>query len=163
MSETVVNAAGTSATGTVGMTPMGPGKLNLKYFGWLYVFFGLVLIIFGYLTIEYPLDYKGDFTPTSNFSSTDFGVIAVLGLLILIVGLLDYRNTKSMSNKIYFPAVIFILGLILIPLFTDYGAFNGVLASNNYNLSGVSLGGLLMVFASLGEIYMMRMKKSSSM
>jgi hypothetical protein len=163
MSETVVNAAGTSATGTVGTAPMGPRKLNLQYFGWLYVFFGFALIVFGYLTIEYPLDYKGDFTPTSSFSSTDFGVIAILGLLILIVGFLDYRSTKSMSNKVYFPAIIFVLGLILIPLFTDYGAFNGVLASNNYNLSGVSMGGLLLVFAGLGEIYLMRMKKSSTM
>jgi vacuolar-type H+-ATPase subunit I/STV1 len=154
MSETVLNAAGTSAAGTVAPAPMR--TFNLKYFGWLYIFFGLMLIIFGYLTIEYPLDYKGNFTPTSNFSSTDFAVIAILGLLVLIFGFLDYRNTTSMSNKIYFPAVIFVLGLILIPLFTDYGAFNGVLASNNYNLSGVSMGGLLLVFASLGEIFLMR-------
>jgi len=128
---------------------------NLKYFGWLYIFFGLALIIFGFLTIEYPLDYKGDFTPTSNFSTTDFGVIAVVGLLLLIVGFLDYRSTKSMDNKIYFPAVVFVLGLILIPLFTYYGSFNGLLA-NNYNLSGVSAGGFLLVFASLGEIFLMR-------
>jgi len=154
MSETVLNAAGTSAAGTVAPAPMR--TFNLKYFGWLYIFLGLALIIFGYLTIEYPYDYKGDFTTTSNFSSTNFAIIAVLGLLILIVGFLDYRSTKSMSNKIYFPAVIFILGLILIPLFTDYGAFSGVLASNNYNLSGVSMGGLLLVFASLGEIFLMR-------
>jgi len=154
MSETVLNAAGTSAAGTVAPAPMR--TFNLKYFGWLYIFLGLALIIFGYLTIEYPGDYKGDFTPTSSFSTTDFGVIAILGLLVLIVGFLDYRSTKSMSNKIYFPAVIFILGLALIPLFTDYGAFNGVLASNNYNLSGVSLSGLLLVFASLGEIFLMR-------
>jgi len=160
MSETVLNAAGTSAAGTVGMAPR---KINLKYFGWLYVFFGLMLIIFGYLTIEYPLDYKGNFTPTSNFNTTDFGVIAVIGLLILVVGFMDYRSAKSMSNKIYFPAIIFVLGLILIPLFTYHGVFNGVLASNNYNLSGVSLGGLLMVFASLGEIYLMRMKTPSGM
>jgi vacuolar-type H+-ATPase subunit I/STV1 len=128
---------------------------NLKYFGWLYIFFGLALIIFGYLTIEYPYDYKGDFTPTSSFNGTNFGVIAVLGLLILIVGYLDYRSSKSMGNKIYFPAVIFVLGLILIPLFTYYGAFNGLLA-NDYNLSGVSAGGFLLVFASLGEIFLMR-------
>jgi magnesium-transporting ATPase (P-type) len=154
MSETVLNAAGTSAAGTVAPAPMR--TFNMKYFGWLYIFFGLALIIFSYLTIEYPLDYKGDFTPTSNFSSTNFGIIAVLGLLVLIIGFLDYRSTKSMSNKVYFPAVIFVLGLILIPLFTDYGAFNGVLASNNYNLSGVSMGGLLLVFAALGEIFLMR-------
>ena len=154
MSETVLNAAGTSAAGTVAPTPMR--TFNLKYFGWLYIFFGLALIIFGYLTIEYPYDYKGDFTPTSSFNATNFGVIAVIGLLILIIGYLDYRSTASKSNKIYFPAIIFVLGLILIPLFTDYGAFNGVLASNNYNLSGVSMGGLLLVFASLGEIFLMR-------
>ena len=154
MSETVLNAAGTSAAGTVAPAPMR--TFDLKYFGWLYIFLGIVFIIFGYLTIEYPGDYKGNFTPTSSFSSTDFAVIAVIGLLVLIVGFLDYRSTKSMSNKVYFPAIIFILGLILIPLFTDYGAFNGVLESSNYNLSGVSLGGLLLVFSSLGEIYLMR-------
>jgi hypothetical protein len=153
MSETVLNAAGTSTAGTV-TTPMR--TIPLKYFGWLYMFFGLALIIFGYLTIEYPFDYKGDFTPTSNFNNTNFEVIAIIGLLVLIFGFLDYRGTKAKDNKIYFPAVIFVLGLILIPLFTDYGAFNGVLASNNYNLSGVSLGGLLLVFASLGEIFLMR-------
>jgi magnesium-transporting ATPase (P-type) len=154
MSETVLNAAGTSAAGTVAPAPMR--TFNLKYFGWLYIFFGLALIIFGYLTIEYPLDYKNNFTPTSNFNTTNFGVIAVIGLILLIVGYLDYRNTASKSNKIYFPAVVFVLGLILIPLFTDYGAFNGLLASNAYNLSGVSMGGLLLVFASLGEIFLMR-------
>jgi hypothetical protein len=155
MSETVVNAAGTSASGTA--MPAAMRTFNMKYFSWLYMFFGLALIIFGYLTIEYPKDYKGDFTPTTNFSTTDFAVLAVIGLIVLIVGYLDYRGTKTMSNKIYFPAVIFILGLILIPLFTYYGAFNGVLA-NNYNLSGASMGGLLLVFASLSEIYLMRMK-----
>jgi magnesium-transporting ATPase (P-type) len=160
MSETVLNAAGTSAAGTVSMAPR---TFNLKYFGWLYIFFGISLIIFGYLTIEYPLDYKNNFTPTSNFNTTNFEVIAILGLLILIVGFLDYRSVKSKSNKVYFPAVIFILGLVLIPLFTDYGAFNGVLASNQYNLSGVSMGGLLLVFAGLGEIYLMRMKTSMGM
>ena len=154
MSETVLNAAGTSAAGTVAPAPMR--TLPLKYFGWLYIFFGLALIIFGYLTIEYPGDYKGNFTPTSSFSGTDFAVIAVIGLLVLIVGFLDYRNTKSMSNKIYFPVAILVLGLILIPLFTDAGAFNGLLESYDYNLSGVSLGGLLLVFSSLGEIYLMR-------
>ena len=154
MSETVLNAAGTSAAGTVTTAPMR--TIPLKYFGWLYIFFGLALIIFGYLTIEYPLDYKGNFTPTSNFNATNFGVIAVVGLLVLILGYLDYRGTKAGNNKIYFPAVIFVLGLILIPLFTDYGAFNGVLASNAYNLSGVSMGGLLLVFASLGEIFLIR-------
>jgi len=61
-----------------------------------------------------------------------------------------------MSNKIYFPVAILVLGLILIPLFTDAGAFNGLLESYDYNLSGVSLGGLLLVFSSLGEIYLMR-------
>jgi magnesium-transporting ATPase (P-type) len=153
MSETVLNAAGTSAAGTVAPAPMR--TFNLKYFGWLYIFFGFALIVFGYLTIEYPGDYKGDFTPTSSFSTTDFGVIAVVGLLLLIVGYLDYRSVKSMDNKIYFPAIIFVLGLILIPLFTYYGSFNGLLG-NDYNLSGVSAGGFLLIFASLGEIVLMR-------
>jgi vacuolar-type H+-ATPase subunit I/STV1 len=160
MSETVLNAAGTSAAGTVAPAPMR--TFNLKYFGWLYIFFGLALIIFGYLTIEYPFDYKNDFTPTSSFNTTDFGVLAVIGLLVLIVGFLDYRSAKSMSTKVYLPAVIFVLGLILIPLFTYYGSFTGLLG-NNYNLSGASMGGILLVFASLGEIYLTRMKKSSSM
>jgi magnesium-transporting ATPase (P-type) len=161
MSETVLNAAGTSAAGTV--TPMGPRTFNLKYFGWLYIFLGFCIIIFGYLTIEYPKAYDNNFTATSNFNWTNFGVIAVLGLLILIVGYLDYRGVKSMSSKIYFPAIIFILGIALIPLFTDYGAFNGILASNNYDLSGISMGGFLLVFASLGEIYLMRTKKPPGM
>jgi hypothetical protein len=152
MSETVLNAAGTSAAGTV--TPMR--TFNLKYFGWLYMFLGVAFILFSYLTIEYPYDYKYDFTPTSSFNWTDFGVIAVIGLILLIVGFLDYRSVKSMSNKIYFPAVVFVLGIILIPLFTYYGAFNGVLESGDYNLSGVSMGGILLVFAGLGEIYLMR-------
>jgi hypothetical protein len=129
---------------------------NLKYFGWLYMFFGAATILFTYLNIEYPYAYKPDFTPTSNFNWTDFGVAAIIGLLVFIVGFLDYWSARSMTKRIYFPAIIFVLGIALIPLFTDYGAFNGILESNAYNLSGVSLGGLLLVFASLGEIYLMR-------
>jgi uncharacterized integral membrane protein len=116
----------------------------------------LHLLRTGYLFVEFPKGYENDFTATSSFNTTNFGIIAVIGLLVLIVGYLDYRSVKSMTKKVYFPAIIFILGLVLIPLFTDYGAFNGVLASNSYNLSGVSMGGILLVFASLGEIYLMR-------
>jgi len=135
---------------------------NLKYFGWLYMFMGLATIIFGYLTIEYPYGYNNDFTATTNFNTTEFGVIAILGLLVLIFGYLDYRNTKSMSNKIYFPAIILILGIVLIPLFTyKYASFSGLVSSNNYDLSGVSVAGIMLVVASLGEIYLMRMKKPS--
>lgn len=154
MSETVLNATGTSAAGTVAPAPTR--TFNLKYFGWLYIFLGLAIILFGYLTIEYPKGYENNFKAATSFNGTEFGVIAVLGLLILIVGYLDYNSVKSMTKKIYFPAIIFILGIALIPLFTDYGAFNGLLASNNYDLSGVSMAGLLLVFASLGEIFLMR-------
>jgi len=154
MSETVLNAAGTSAAGTVATTPMR--KLDLKYFGWLYMVFGLAVIIFGDLAVEYPKAYKGNLTATSSFSTTDAAVISAIGLLVAIIGFLDYRSTKSMSNKVYLPAIIFVLGLVLVPLFTDYGAFNGVLESAAYELSGVSLGGLFLIFASLGEIYLMR-------
>ena len=154
MSETVLNAAGTSAAGTVAPAPMR--TFNLKYFGWLYIFFGAALVVIGNLFIEYPKSYKGDFTATSSFNTTEAAVISVIGLLVLVIGYLDYRSAKSMSRKMYFPAIIFVLGLILIPLFTDYGAFNGLLASNAYNLSGISMGGLLLVFASLGEIVLMR-------
>lgn len=136
------------------VTPMR--KLDLKYFGWLYVVFGVLLALFGDLNIAFPYSYKGDFSFASKFMTTDAAVITVIGLLVAVIGFLDYRSVKSMSNKIYFPAIILVLGIVLLPLFTYYGAFNGLLESNNYNLSGASLGGLLLVFASLGEIYLMR-------
>jgi hypothetical protein len=155
MSSTVANAAGTSAGGMVSMAPTK--TLNMKWFDYLYIFVGLALIVFTYLNLEYPLDYKSNFTPTSSFDTTAFAIVAVIGILIVIFGFLDYRNVKSMSSKVVFPAIIFVLGIVLLPLFTyKYASFNGLLESNNYNLSGVSVGGLLLVVASLGEIYLMR-------
>lgn len=161
MSETVLNAAGTSAAGAVGAAPMR--TLNLRYFGWLYIFFGLCLLIFGNLFLEYPNAYEGVYTATSSLNTTAVAVISVLGILYVILGYLDYRNTKSMSNKIYYAVILFVLGIPLIPLFTDYGAFNGLLASNAYNLSGISMGGVLVVFAALGEIFLLRKQRSMHM
>ena len=155
MSESVLNAAGTSAAGTVAGAPVR--TMKMQYFGYLYMFFGFCLLVFGDLFLEYPKAYKGDYTPVASLNTTAVGIISVIGILVLVLGYLDYRNSKSSSFKIYIPAVIFILGLVLIPLYTDYGAFNGLLG-NSYNLSGISMGGLLLVFASLGEIVLSRKK-----
>ena len=155
MSETVLNAAGTSAAGTVAGAPMR--TMNMKYFGYLYIFFGLALLIFGNLFVEYPKAGVGNFTPAATFNTTNAGILSVVGILVLVFGYLDFRNTKMRSFKIYVPAVIFVLGLVLIPLYSYYGAFNGLLG-NSYNLAGASMGGLLLVFASLGEIVLARKK-----
>ena len=155
MSETVLNAAGTSAAGTVAGAPVR--TIKAQYFGYLYMFFGFCLLVFGDLFLEYPKAYEGNYTPAASLNTTAVGIISVIGMLVLVLGYLDYRNSKSSSFKIYIPAVIFILGLVLIPLYTDYGAFNGLLG-NSYNLSGISMGGLLLVFAALGEIVLSRKK-----
>jgi hypothetical protein len=152
MSETVLNAVGTSATGTV---PTSRKSIDLKYFDWLYMFIGLGVLIFGPLTLEYPKSYEDVWTPATNLNTTDVAILAVLGALIAIFGYLDYRNTHSKSNKLYFIPIIIILGIALIPLYTYYGAFNGLLG-NNYDLSGLGMAGLLLVFAGLGEIYLIR-------
>jgi magnesium-transporting ATPase (P-type) len=159
MSETVLNAAGTSAAGTVTGAPTR--TINLKFFGYLYIFFGIALLVFGNLFLEYPKAYKGVYTPTASLNTTAVAIVSILGILYAVLGYLDYRNVKSRSNKIYYAAILFILGLPLIPLFTDYGAFNGILASNAYNLSGISMGGLLVVFAALGEMYLLRKQKQT--
>lgn len=157
MSETVLNAAGTPAAGTAAAPTRA---LNLRYFGWLYMFFGACLLVFGNLFLEYPKADENVFTTAKSFDTTASIVISVLAILYLVFGYLDYRNVKSMSNKIYYAVILFILGIPLIPLFTDYGAFNGVLASNAYNLSGISMGGLLVIFAALGEMYLLRKQRS---
>ena len=157
MSETVLNAAGTSAAGTVAGAPVRTA--SLKFFGYLYIFFGLALLVFGDLFLYYPLAYKGVYTPATHLNMTAIAIVSILGILYAVLGFLDYRNTKSKANKIYYAAILFILGIPLIPLFTDYGAFNGILASNAYNLSGISMGGLLVVFAALGEMYLLRKQK----
>ena len=158
MSETVLNAAGTSAAGTV--ASVQPKTMNLKYFGWLYMFFGACVLIIGDLFLEYPGAYKGVYTPAKSLDTTSVAILSVIGILIAILGFLDYRSVKSNSNKTYFAAIIFILGIALIPLYSYYGAFTGLLG-NNYDLSGISMGGFLMVFAALGEIYLLRKQKST--
>ena len=155
MSETILNAVGTSAPGTVPGAPMR--TINMKYFGYLYIFFGFCLLIFGDLFVYYPGAYKGVYTPAASLDTTSLGIISVVGILVLVLGYLDFRNVKSMSYKMYIPAIIFVLGLILIPLYSYYGAFTGLLG-NSYNLAGISMGGILLVFASLGEIVLMRKK-----
>ena len=157
MSETVLNAVGTSAAGTA---PAPRKTLDLKYFDWLYIFIGVCVLIFGPLTLEYPKGYEDVWTTASSLNTTDVAILAVLGILIAVFGYLDYRNTKSKANKLYYLPIIIVLGIVLIPLYTYYGAFNGLLG-NNYDLSGLSMAGFLLVFAGLGEIYMMRMNKSS--
>jgi len=152
MSETVPNAVGTSAAGTV---PTLRKSIDLKYFDWLYIFIGVCVLIFGPLTLEYPYAYNNDFTVAKSLNTTDVAILAVLGILIAIFGFLDYMNTKSKSNKLYYAPVILILGIILIPLYTYYGSFNGVLG-NNYDLSGLSMAGILLIFAALGEVYLIR-------
>ena len=152
MSESVLNAVGTSAAGT-GPTPRKPMKL--KYFDWLYIFTGLSILIFGPLTLYYPKAYAGNYAVATSLNTTNLAILAVLGLLIALFGFLDWRNTKSMSPKPYFAAIIIVLGIVLLPLYTFYGAFNGLLG-NNYDLSGLSMGGFLLIFAGLGEIYLMR-------
>jgi peptidoglycan/LPS O-acetylase OafA/YrhL len=151
MSETVLNAVGTSA----GTYPAPRKSIPLKYFDWLYIFIGLAVLIFGPLTLYYPKNYEDVWTPATNLNTTDVAILAVLGLLIAIFGFLDYRNTKSKANKLYFIPIIIILGIILIPLYSYYGAFNGLLG-NNYDLSGLSMAGILLIFAGLGEIYLIR-------
>jgi len=157
MSETVLNAAGTSAGGMVSTAPTK--TINLKWFGYLYIFLGLALIVFTYLNIEYPKAYVPDFTPTKNFNTTAFATISVIGILIAIFGYLDYRNVKSMANKIYYAVIVLILGIPLLPLYTDYNGYWTGVFGYNYNLSGVSLAGLLLIFAALGEIYLLRMHR----
>jgi hypothetical protein len=139
------------------MAPMR--KMNMNYFGYLYMFFGFCLLVLGDLFVYYPGAYKGSYTPAKSLDTTSLAILSIVGILVLILGYMDYRNSKSMSFKIYIPAVIFVLGLILIPLYSYYGAFTGLLG-NNYNLAGVSMGGILLVFASLGEIALMRMKSA---
>ena len=157
MSETVLNAAGTSAAGTVGAAPMRTE--NLKYFDWLYIFFGVCVLVFGNLFVEYPGAYKGVYTAATSLDTTSIAILSILGILYVVLGYLDYRNVKSMSYKVYYALVLFILGIPLTVLYTDYGAFNGLLAHNAYNLSGISMGGLLIIFAALGEIYLLRKQK----
>lgn len=123
------------------------------------MFFGACLLVFGNLFLEYPKADENVFTTAKSFDTTASIVISVLAILYLVFGYLDYRNVKSMSNKIYYAVILFILGIPLIPLFTDYGAFNGLLASNAYNLSGISMGGLLVIFAALGEMYLLRKQR----
>ena len=156
MSETVLNAAGTSAAGTVAGAPMR--TMKMQYFGYLYIFFGFCLLVFGDLFVYYPKAYKGVYTPATSLDTTSLALLSIIGLLILVLGYLDFRNAKSSSFKAYIPAIILVLGLVLIPLYTDYGAFNGLLGSKAYNLAGISMGGLLLVFASLGEIFLARKK-----
>jgi hypothetical protein len=155
MSETVLNAVGTSAAGTVPGAPMR--TINMKYFGYLYIFFGFCLVVFGDLFVYYPKAYEGVYTPAASLDTTSLGILTVVGILTLVLGYLDLRNVKSMTSKTYIPAIIFVLGLILIPLYSYYGAFNGLLG-NSYNLAGISMGGVLLVFAALGEIVLMRKK-----
>jgi peptidoglycan/LPS O-acetylase OafA/YrhL len=152
MSETVLNAVGTSAAGTV---PTPRKSIDLKYFDWLYIFIGIAILIFGPLTLYFPDNYEDVWTVATNLNTTDVAILALLGVLIAIFGFLDYRNTKSKSNKLYYIPIIIILGIALIPLYTYYGAFNGLLG-NNYDLSGLSMAGILLVFAGLGEIYLIR-------
>lgn len=156
MSDTVLNAAGTSAAGTVGAAPMK--TVNMKWFGYLYAFFGLCVLVIGDLFIEYPKAYKGVYTPAASPDTTAIAIFSIVGILLLVFGVLDYRSAKASTYKVYIPAVVFVLGLVLLPLYTDYGAFNGLLG-NSYNLSGISMGGFLMVFAALGEIVLIRKQK----
>jgi len=136
---------------------MAPMKtINMKWFDYLYIFVGLALIVFTYLNLEYPYSYKYDFTPTKSFDTTAFATVAVIGILIAIVGFLDYRNVKSMANKWYYALIVVILGIALLPLYTYYNGYWTGIFGDNYNLAGVSLAGLLLIFAALGEIYLLR-------
>ena len=130
-------------------------SVSFKYFDWLYIFIGLSVLIFGPLTLYYPKSYEDVWTPAASLNTTDVAILALLGVLIAVFGFLDWMNTKSHKNKLYFVPVIIILGIVLIPLYTYYGAFNGVLG-NNYDLSGLSMAGILLIFAGLGQIYLMR-------
>lgn len=132
-------------------------KVNMKYFGYLYIFFGFCLVVFGDLFVYYPGAYKGSYTPAKSLDTTSLAILTVVGILLLVLGYLDYRNAKSMSFKSWIPAIVFVLGLVLIPLYSYYGAFTGLLG-NSYNLAGISMGGILLVFASLGEIFLGRKK-----
>jgi peptidoglycan/LPS O-acetylase OafA/YrhL len=144
MSETVLNAVGTSAPATAMAQQKG---VNMKWFPWLYILIGLAILIVGPATMYQE----------GGWSTTDYGIVAVIGILVTAVGFMDFRNIRSMANKPIFAAILIILGIILLPLFTYYGAFNGLLG-NDYNLSGLSMGGFLLIFAGLGEIYLLRKK-----
>ena len=138
-------------------------KINMKWFGYLYMFVGVVLILFTYLNLEYPYSYKYDFTPTKSFDNTAFATVAVIGILIAIMGFLDYRNVKSMANKWYYALVVLVLGIALLPLYTYYNGYWTGIFGDNYNLAGVSLAGLLLIFAALGEVYLLRKQGSMHM
>ncbi|MDG6954141.1 MAG: hypothetical protein JRN33_04060 [Nitrososphaerota archaeon] len=152
MSEKVLNATGASATG-IGPAPRK--SINLMYFDWLYILIGLSILVFGPLTLYYPKSYEDVWTPASSLNTTDVAIIALLGVLIAVFGFLDWRNTRSKSNKLYFVPVIIVLGIVLVPLYTYYGAFNGLLG-NSYDLSGLGMAGILLIFAGLSQIYLMR-------
>ncbi|MDG6981232.1 MAG: hypothetical protein JRN51_09020, partial [Nitrososphaerota archaeon] len=115
MSEKVLNATGASATG-IGPAPRK--SINLMYFDWLYILIGLSILVFGPLTLYYPKSYEDVWTPASSLNTTDVAIIALLGVLIAVFGFLDWRNTRSKSNKLYFVPVIIVLGIVLVPLYT---------------------------------------------
>ena len=143
---------------------MAPMKtINMKWFDYLYMFVGVVLILFTYLNLEYPYSFKYDFTPTSNFDTTAFATVAVIGILIAIMGFLDYRNVKSMANKSYYALVVLVLGIALLPLYTYYNGYWTGSFGDNYNLAGVSLAGQLLIIAALGEVYLLRKQGSMHM
>jgi hypothetical protein len=164
MSETVLRAAEISAAGTT--TPIQK-TTNLKYFDWLYIFFGLVVLLLG----NYLL-----YTATAGFNAAASEVISIVGVLLVILGYLDFRNVKSKTYKIYIPIIIAILGIVLLPLFTyepyppnlwsgifinlnNCYSFSSCAKVNGYDLSGISGGGFLLLFAALGEIFLMRKRR----
>lgn len=169
MSEAVTHAV--EAPGSA-VAPSSQKKfINPKYFSYLYIAVGVLVIVFGNAALANTSKYY----PT--FNSSDAGVLSVFGLLFIVLGYLDYRNVKSGANKPYLAAILFVLGVIfmllfvnqydappfapleIIPIQTKTSAFY----IGNYvvrdQLEGMSNLGILVWLAAIVEIVAFRMRK----
>lgn len=167
MSETVTNAVEAPTGGNV---PSVKKKLiNPKYFSYLYLTMGLVILIFGNAA------FYGN-----PFNAYDSAIFSAFGLLFLVLGYLDYRSVKAGASNIVYPIVIFILGVVFMLLFIgQYDApplapleivpiqtKSSIFYIHNYvvrgYLEGMSTLGILYWIAALAEIAILRIRNSAA-
>ena len=169
MSEAVTHAV--EAPGSAVAPPNQRKFINPKYFSYLYIAIGALVIVFGNAALANTSKYY----PT--FNGSDAGVLTVFGLLFIILGYLDYRNVKTGANKPYLAAILFFLGVIfmllfvgqydkpplapleIIPIQTKTSAFYIGDYHVRNQLEGMSNLGIMVWLAALVEIVAFRVRK----
>jgi hypothetical protein len=163
MPETPLRAVGSSA----GTTTPQQKWLPARYISMLYVAVGVIMLVFGLIIVG-----------STTFNVYVAAVNSIVALIIIALGFMDYKNTKSGKNSTMYAWIFVILGIIVQLMYVNqYYApplapleWVGVdikgsvfyLADYHFQnyLDGESYFGLLMIIGALYEVLALRRAKT---